>query len=138
MNPPHRRKVIRRQEDVDARRRVIYAFLAVLLVAASAISVTGFFAAENRKRANEGREAHEALCIVRTNLKLRINRTEKFLRLNPEPVIFGFDRTEIERNLREDKSTLSALDLALTCVPPPMPSQPPAIPTVSTTIGGAP
>ena len=135
MNPPHRRKVIRRQEDVDARRRVIIAFLAVLIAATVATVAVAFFAAENRKRANEGRQAHDFACLIKANLALRVARTDRFLKSNPDPVIFGLNRVEIERNLEEDRATLDAANRTGTCDPPPRASRIPTVPPLPTTIG---
>lgn len=101
--------------------QVRVAFVALTVVFTITLAAFGIFATENRKRANEGREAHDALCVIKANFVVRKERTEAFLANNPGPMILGIRRVEFERSLQDTKDTLKAL-AQLVCEPPPMPT----------------
>lgn len=70
---------------------------------------------ENRLRANEGRQAHDALCVSRSNLEERIHQTQVFLDNGGQ--IPGVPRTILVSGLNRDKATLKALSV-LSCDKP--------------------
>lgn len=102
-------------------RSVRLAFVTLTLVAAMGLTAIAVFALENRKRANEGQRAHNALCVVKANFQVRRNRTAAFLRANPGPLILGIPRREFERSLADTQETLRALN-GLICIPPSKPT----------------
>lgn len=58
--------------------------------------------------AKEGKDAHDALCIVRGRLARDIGRTEKFLRENPQGIP-GIPSKLILEGLASDKNDLKSL-----------------------------
>lgn len=108
-------------------RSVRIAFIAVVAVGTLMLGALGLFAVENRERANEGRAAHDALCVVKANFQVRQDRTEEFLNNNPGPLILGIPRREFERSLNDTKETLKALRV-LICVPPARPTTTQSLP----------
>jgi hypothetical protein len=62
VNPPKRRRVIRRQEDVQARQRMISAFVALVLVVTLVVAALGWFAKENNERIHDIQVARVASC----------------------------------------------------------------------------
>jgi hypothetical protein len=107
--------------------RVRLSFVALTLVFALSLAVIGYYVNQNRKLIEEGQKAHDALCVIRENLSIRVGRTQQFLDDNPAPLIAGIPRELIQRGVDQDMATLIALD-PLECVPPPQP----------TSIGGLP
>jgi hypothetical protein len=112
----------RRRDQASSRRNVRLAFLILMLVATLAITAVAVFAHENRDRAAEGQEAHDALCVIQASIALRVERTKEFLKQNPGPLILGIPRREFEKGLANDILTLKGLS-NLVCVPPADPVQ---------------
>lgn len=102
-------------------RSVKFAFIAITGAMALALTGVGVVAKDNRTRADEGREAHDALCVIKANFVLRHDRTQTFLDENPGPLIFGIRREEIVKSLNDTKETLRALK-PLVCRPPASPT----------------
>lgn len=102
-------------------RSVRRAFIAVVLVAVLVVGILGHIVNENRRHTRAGKEAHDALCVIKANFQVREKRTEEFLRRHPEPRILGIERSEFERSLRDTRETLRALR-NLRCVPPAEPT----------------
>jgi hypothetical protein len=80
VNPPKRRRVIRRQEDVQARQRMISAFVALVFVGALAMTAIAYFVNENQQRVDDIQAARVASC-QRTYEGIR----EVFLPFMPKP-----------------------------------------------------
>lgn len=97
------------------------AFIILTIVFTGLVVGMSVFALENRKRADEGRRAHDALCVVKANFQVRHARTAEFLKNNPGPLILGIPRREFERSLSDTEETLRALR-NLVCVPPAKPT----------------
>lgn len=67
---------------------------------------------ENRALAGEGVRAHDALCILRDDLRRRADDTEKFIDeidRGVRPAISGISRADLLRSLEARRSTLKAL-----------------------------
>lgn len=106
-------------------RKVKMAFLILGLVATLSLTAIGFVAAENRRLAKEGKEAHDVLCVVRENDKVRLARANDLLKKQSGDTIeiFGlqFPRDEIIRTQMQAETALKASE-ALDCQPPPPPT----------------
>lgn len=108
-------------------RNVRLAFIIIVVISAVSLTLIAGFAISNRRLANQGKQAHEALCVVKANFEVRKQRTEDFLKNNPGSLILGIPRREFERSLKDTQETLNALD-TLACRPPAEPTTTESIP----------
>lgn len=76
----------------------------------------------NRQLGEQGREAHDALCVFRSDLADRRDQTQKLLDEQPDAdpvVVYGLriPRDQLESNVKNQNRSVEAL-LTLDCVPP--------------------
>ena len=84
--------------------------LATVALYVCLITVIVILYTTNRHRAQEGQEAHSALCVLRNDLNGRVKSGEEFLRHNPHG-IDGISASDIQLSLRNTRKTLQALEV---------------------------
>lgn len=75
----------------------------------------------NRHLAQEGKEAHDALCVFKADLQRRYGLGLEFLRTHPAGIP-GIPAEVFTSSLANQKATLDSLD-RLDCMPPPPPKE---------------
>lgn len=95
-------------------RREFYAIFSILfLLVTIALAGIGHFAGENRKRADEGKLAHDALCALKGNLERRVQGTEDFLArpaAEIPPLLRGAAiRALVQSGLNRDQDSVASL-----------------------------
>ena len=73
----------------------------------------------NRHLAQDGLEAHDALCVFKADLERRYQNGKEFFVRHPTGFA-GMSPTTLANSLRNQQATLESLD-RLDCVPPPDP-----------------
>jgi hypothetical protein len=98
----------------DRHDRVLgLVYLAVVPVVILAIVVGGaidHYRADSRVRhlAREGKQAHDAICVLRQDLQRRVDNGEDFLQDHPEGFA-GIPAAVLMKSIRDQKQTLDAL-----------------------------
>lgn len=64
---------------------------------------------QNRMLGEQGREAHDTLCVFKLDLVQRATASQTLLDENTGPLIFGIPRTVIETSLANQKKTVDSL-----------------------------
>lgn len=104
-------------------RRVTISFLVLVLVMCVVLASFVWVISGNRTNARQGKQAHDALCIVRVKIERGVRKAQEFLREHPNG-ISGIPATLIRSGINDDLGTLRGLNL-LECVPPPKPKETP-------------
>lgn len=89
-------------------KRVTRSFVLVIVCAFISLTVMGWQIAKNRHLAKQGKEAHQALCVLKTDYRNRIKLAEEYLYENPE----GSSAIPVETirtAISNQKSTLKSL-----------------------------
>ena len=98
-------------------------FIALTLLFVAVLGGFAYVISDNRALAEEGAEAHNALCALRNYLGARVVTTDEFIRdieLGNRPPIAGFTIAELKRSnnqTRETVSTLATIDCGTTVDP---------------------
>lgn len=92
----------------------------VVLVSVAVLAGFAWVIGGNRTNARLGKQAHDALCVVRVKVVRDIRKSRAFLRDNPKGIP-GIPRKLIRDSITDDTETLRGLNL-LDCVPPPEPT----------------
>ena len=98
-------------------RRIKESFIALTIVFVMVLVGFVFQIHKNRELAGEGREAHDALCVFKSDLQARYGNGLEFVRTHPAGIP-GIPITVLRNSLNNQKATLESLE-ALDCVPPP-------------------
>jgi hypothetical protein len=67
---------------------------------------------ENRQLGQQGKEAHDSLCVFRLELNERVTRTEDYIadvKAKRRKIIEGFTVAELERTLTSQKAAVNSL-----------------------------
>lgn len=80
--------------------------LAIWIILFTAIAFWGM--RTNRETARDGHQAHDAICVLKVDLRRRIHDSEKFLNNNPNGLP-GISAQVISDSLEGQRRTLSAL-----------------------------
>lgn len=81
---------------------------ATLLLYVGMILVAALLYTSNRNRAQDGRDAHKAICLLVQNLETRVSDSQEFLRHHPNGIP-GISRSDINRSIQGQQSTINAL-----------------------------
>jgi hypothetical protein len=85
-------------------------YLVSSIVIAAVLMFMVFQIRDNRSRATEGQEAHDALCVFKADLARRAADGRRLLDDNADlKLIFGIPRTVIEQSVTAQESTLDSL-----------------------------
>jgi hypothetical protein len=96
-------------------RKVTLSFVAIVAISFVVLAFMGWQIKQNRARASEGRQAHDAICALKGDLARRIKSSEDFLVKHPKG-IDGISATDISISIANQQLTLAALS-AVTCTP---------------------
>ena len=69
---------------------------------------TAIVAADNRRLAREGEQAHDALCVIKADLRQRVAAGRKFLREHPRGIP-GIPPATLRSSIANQQATLDAL-----------------------------
>lgn len=93
------------------------AFWALVATFVAVLAGLTFAIVNNRNLARDGKQAHDALCILKGDLEQRVKSTQDFLNTHPQGFA-GIDAATIQNSLNNQRATVDSLSL-LDCVPPP-------------------
>jgi hypothetical protein len=96
-------------------QRIPLAFAIVVTLCVAVLGVQGCAITQNRDRAREGAQAHDAICALKGNLADRITASEAFLRERPNG-IDGLSPSLIQDSINRDKTALDAMS-PVKCTP---------------------
>lgn len=91
-----------------APRIIVAAFLAMCLVFVAAVSVLSYVIDSNRGLARDGKEAHDAICVLKADYRERIREGVAFLREHPDGIP-GIKVGVIKQSVKNQRQTLHAL-----------------------------
>lgn len=116
-------------------RRIEVSFAVIVAVSFIVLAAFSYAIRENRHNARQGRDAHDALCIVRSKIvrdiakgAAKVHRSEAFLVDHPRGIpgipakLIRAGIADDKASLQSDRGTLEALRV-LDCVPPPKPKE---------------
>jgi hypothetical protein len=88
--------------------RVPLSFAIITALCVAVLGVQGCAITQNRERAREGRQAHDAICALKGDLARRIEASQDFLAKHPKG-IDGISATDISISIANQQLTLDAL-----------------------------
>jgi hypothetical protein len=89
-------------------RHVTASFVAIVVISFVVLAVMGWQITQNRERAKEGQQAHDAICALKGNLADRILASQTFLEERPNGIP-GLTPTLIQDSIDRDKLALDAM-----------------------------
>jgi hypothetical protein len=91
-------------------RKIEMSFIAIVLAAFSILAVMGWNIQKNRQLAQDGEQAHDAICNLRDDVRRRVDASQQLLDEHPNAkVIFAIPRSVIENSVKGQQATLDAL-----------------------------
>lgn len=87
-----------------AQSLLILTFTLVLV----ALLLEGHQILENRRLLSTDHQAHVALCVLRQNLQLKVDKSRGFLHTHPDGFA-GISAADIQSSIDDDQATLDAL-----------------------------
>lgn len=100
-----------------SERKIRESFIALTLVFVVVLAGFVFQLRKNNELGNQGREAHDALCVFKADLQARYGSSLAFIRSHPAGIP-GIPVTVLRDSLNSKKATLESLE-GLDCIPPP-------------------
>lgn len=94
----------------DLPRAVVLAFALMVLAFTAVLAGMGFLIDQNRHRANDGQQSHDALCVLKDDLRQRIKDTQTFLDEHPKGFA-GIPKATIQNSIRNQQLTVDSLVL---------------------------
>ena len=89
-------------------RQRLLALLYLVLIPAAILAIAVGGLVRTSTLAGQGREAHRAICALRSDLEHRVEATERFLATHPDGFA-GVDRATIRNSLGNQLRTIDAL-----------------------------
>lgn len=100
-----------------SERKIKESFIMLTLVFVIVLAGFVYQIHKNSELGQEGREAHDALCVFKADLQARYGNSLAFIRSHPAGIP-GVPVTVLRDSLNSKKATLESLE-GLDCFPPP-------------------